>query len=545
MAVEKAIAMSIEIPMQRLLSFFIVLFLVITGVMVYWQVGQAQALATSPYKPCTASDQPVRGTIYDRNGVKLAWSVPDPASPCGWRREYATAQHPSISSFLGYFSYIYGSTGIEKYYNDVLMGYSSPQTATFDQSYNQFMGNILHERTYGSDIYLSIDINIQDYLDRVFNTEVLGGVCLPGPVGSIVVEDPRSGQILGMVSRPYYDANKIGDTTPAQDDPTKTVGQEYWQQINTDPTSPLLNRALQGAYAPGSTFKTLTLIAALDSGTMNTDFTFNQDEASHYVIDGFPIDSNNLDAYTQGPEPPSFPMDLAHAYAYSDNVAFARVGVQVGAQTWLDYARRFYMSTPDDILSAPVDINPAPRSYIYTRGPFTNTDLATSAFGQGQLLLSPLTMTMIDSAVADDGLLARPHFLLKAVPHGVDPASVPDADLGQPQRVMSEGVATYVRQAMRDVVEFGSIGASGGVIAAIGNQSPTIGAKTGTAQLGSGDPHAWLISLAPDDTTGTSPAQLAVVVMKEHGGEGACKAPIVGNIYRQAIPIVSKYPDGG
>src|SRR5215469_14213277 len=120
--------MSIEIPIQRLLSFFIVLFLVITGVMVYWQVGQAQSLSTSPYKPCIGSEQPVRGTIYDRNGVKLAWSVPDPQSPCGWRREYATAQHPSISSFLGYSSYIYGSTGVEQYYNNVLMGYSSPQS---------------------------------------------------------------------------------------------------------------------------------------------------------------------------------------------------------------------------------------------------------------------------------------------------------------------------------------------------------------------------------------------------------------------------------
>jgi len=538
--------MSIEIPIQRLLSFFIVLFLVITGVMVYWQVGQAQSLSTSPYKPCIGSEQPVRGTIYDRNGVKLAWSVPDPQSPCGWRREYATAQHPSISSFLGYSSYIYGSTGVEQYYNNVLMGYSSPQTASFDSSYNQFMNNILHQRVYGSDIYLSIDINIQDYIDKNFNSEAVGGtVCLPGPVGSIVVEDPRTGQILAMVSHPDYDANIIGDTTPAQNDPTKTVGAEYWQKISTDPTAPLINRALAGAYVPGSTFKTLTLIAALDSGKLTQDFTFNQDEASAYVINGFHINSNHLSDYAQGPEPPSFPMDLAHAYAYSDNVAFARVGVQVGEQTWLDYAKRFYMSTPGNIQSPPVDTDPPPRSYVYTNGQFGDVELATSAYGQGQLLLSPLTMTMIDGAVADDGLLATPHFLLKAVPHGTDPATTPNADFGQPQRVMSSGVATYVRKAMRDVVNFGSIGASGGVIAAIGNQSPTIGAKTGTGELAADQsPHAWLISLAPDDISGNSPAQLAAVVMKEHGGEGACKAPIAGKIFSYAIPIVSKYPGG-
>ncbi len=516
------------------------MFLLITAVMIYWQVDQFQALSTSPYRVCVAANQPMRGRILDRNGVVLAYSVRDPLSPCGWRRIYNTAQHPSISSFLGYFSYVYGSTGIEAYYNDTLMSQTPPQS--LQDSLQQKIGSIEHTQVYGSDIYLSIDIRIQDYIDKVWSNQDIGGVCGPGSnAGSIIVEDPQTGQILAMLSRPYYDANRLGDFSPATDNPDITKAAEYWKSItNANSGSPLVNRAIQGQYPPGSTFKTFTLIAALDSSKFSIDSGFNQQDAEHFVINGFHIDSNHLSDYQKGPEPPTFPVDLAHAYAYSDNVVFARVGAALGPSIMQDYAHRLYLSTPSDPRTIPLDTYPPVSSSLYSSGTLDPVSLAVTAYGQGQLLISPLSMSIISSSVADNGLLATPHFLLKTVPHGQDPSTTAIADFGPPTLVFSGIAAQGVRKAMRDVVTFGSIGASGGNIAAIKNQTQIIGGKTGTAQLSAGNPHTWLIAIANDDAQGQNPAQLSVVIMKERDGEGACQAPIAGQIMNFAMPLIGK-----
>lgn len=549
---------AIDGQIRKLLNFFILLFLIISGVLVYWQVGQAQALSNSPYRRCIASEQPVRGNIYDRNGVLLAWSVRDPNSPCGWQRRYATAQHPSISSFLGYFSYLYGETGLEAYYDSVLTGQTaqSPQDAQ-----TQTLNNALHRETYGANIYLSIDIRIQDEVDKVFFDQVKGGVCTNGsPHGSIIVEDPRNGQILALDSRPYFNGDTLGDFNNAADGATnpdgsvKTVSQEYFDTIRNDPNSPLFNRALQGQYPPGSAFKTMTLIAAVNSGQFNIHSTFTQSEAQQYTVNGFLINSNNLGDYTHGPQPATFPLELGHAYAYSDNVVFARVGDTLGA-TWLDYARQFQMSTPDNLQAINIDTDPnqVASSLIYRtadQNPATNpVALAVSAFGQGQLFLSPLTMEMIDSAVAADGNLYAPRFLLKVVPNGTNAGDVANNAPVLISQPFSPPSAQQVRQAMRDVVTYGSVGASGGSIAAIGNlngqdgQPLAIGGKTGTAQSDQANPHAWFVSLAPDDQGGgQGPAKLAITIMKEYGGEGACQAPIAGELYQFALPLVAAQP---
>lgn len=533
----------IDLYMRRLLAFFIVLFLIITGSLVYWQTywPNTQVDQFQRYQVCVAANQPVRGRIFDRNGVLLAYSEADKSAPCGWRRRYMTQAHPSISSFLGYFSYVYGSTGIEHYYNDVLTGASDPYD--YNSAATQFWNKELHRPVQGNDIYLSIDIRVQDELDHIFSNQVTGGSCTQGSTkGSIIVEDPHTGQLLGMLSRPYFDGDKIGDTTQAADNPSLTVGQEYWNQLNTDPSSPLLNRAIQGQYPPGSAFKTLTLIAALNSGTYSIHSTFTQAEATTYTIDGFTINSNNLGDYTSGPQPPSFPLELGHAYAYSDNVVFARVGTKVGADTWLRYAQGFGMSTPDDVQSLPVDTFPAGRSTIYSSKTFDPVLLSTSAFGQGELFLSPLTMEMIGASVAADGAVYAPRFLLKSAPQDSrDPKLVAANDPNNAPVLIGNlfrpETALQIRQAMRDVVTYGSVGASGGSIAAIKNLPFAIGAKTGTAQLSSGNPHAWLVSIAPDNGYGGSPATLAAVIMKEQGGEGACQAPIAGQLYQYALPI--------
>jgi peptidoglycan glycosyltransferase len=520
---------------QRVFSFFVALFVIITGYLVYWQVVQADAVSDSDFRICVSGDQPVRGKIFDRNGVLLAYSEEDPRSPCGWRRRYTTDKHPSISSFLGYFNYNYGSTGIEKFYNNELMGRG--EAGDFNNDAQQYWNRLTHRTFYGNNIYLTIDIRIQDQLEKLYGQQPLGGACVGGPLGSFIVSNPQTGEILGMLSLPYYNGDTIGDTTPPNDGSGLTKGQQYWKQINSDKNSPLVNRAMQGRYVPGSVFKMLTLSAGLDSGIYTTSSTFTEDEARKVVVDGHPITSNNLDDYKDGPKPPQFPLNLEDAFAYSDNVAFARMGLKIGGDTLTSYARRFGIGTPSQPIDIPIDSSPSPQSFLYTSdGTLASkqTLLADTSFGQGQLSITPLTIAIITDTIANNGVLVVPHFLQKVVPYNGNPQVIANREFPSSQ-LISASAAQYLRQSMRGVMLYGSVGVSGKTISSTANTSALIAGKSGSAQLESGNSHAWFASLT---TSSSYPKQLASLVMKERAGSGSCLAPIASKLYDAVQPLV-------
>ncbi len=604
--------MAVNRSISRLTNVFLALFMLLSVGVVYWQVFQSKQLATSTYNPslCDVGNQPVRGSIYDRNGVLLAYSQEDPKADCNYRRYYC---FPSLSPIIGYFSYIYGETGLEEAYNDILTG----RQASGQDAINNFWDQTLHRPVYGSDIYLTIDARIQTMIDKQYDItydepggnfgvdpirKVPQGTVGPPPTepipplckqkngslmqqiynppaasaagshaGSIIVEDPHTGEILGMLSRPYFNANEIGDykpcrlyvddtknandplcpgakakmpTTPSGEDQptlTSTIGAEYFKQLIGDSHNPLLPRPFQ-LYIPGSTFKTVTLAAALDSGKyqLNTPFGGNNclsdnSEALVYTVNGFTFkDFAPRDQYNPKP---SCPIDLEHGYIYSDNVIYARVGVGVGANTWLNYFQRFGMIDTNAASKPPFPFDfPVKASRVDYEGPHgAKTDpvnLAADAFGQGFLQVSPLEMSFVTSTVANNGIGLLPHLLYKVVPHGVDPKTVapisptPYSGNGVTNgQIISPQTAQDVRQAMRGVVQQGSAGLTA-------NTRANMGGKTGTGELCDNcnqDPHSWFISLAPDDP-GQTP-KYTVVVMKENGDEGLFQAPVADCIY--------------
>src|SRR5215467_9325990 len=148
----------------RLTNVFLALFLLLSGGIVYWQVFQAQTLSTSTYNPrhCDVGNQPVRGSIYDRNGVLLAYSEYDPKADCNYRRIYC---FPSLSPLMGYFSYIYGETGIEAAYDDFLTGAKGAGQSTLTNFWDQ----TLHRSIYGADLYLTIDWRVQNLINKEFD----------------------------------------------------------------------------------------------------------------------------------------------------------------------------------------------------------------------------------------------------------------------------------------------------------------------------------------------------------------------------------------
>ncbi len=547
---------NMNVTIRRLANAFIVLFLLITAVAAYVQIGNqaffsGPVLANGAFDPpkCPPVDEPVRGRILDRNGNVIAQSVPDPAVFCGYRREYAQwVADTGLAPLIGYFSYQFGAGGVEAEYNDELAGVQTGET--IQNSVNK----LLHTPRMGQDIYLTIDKNVQEAAAKYYDSSALhGGVCetQDNPPGSIIVDDPKSGEILAMVSYPTYDSNQIVQTD-SLDAAKRTAGQQYFHQVNTAQTPVLINRAAQGLYDPGSTFKTVTLSAALDTGQFGlTDATFTRDQAMDFVVNGQHIHWDDYPAFSAVAQ---FPLDLEHAYAYSDNVVYARVGVTLGADTWLSYVAKYGIATPGrEWQPVPFDA-PHSQSSAYP-GPsggkpynFTVNDLAASAFGQGDLLMSPLTMAEVASTMAADGLLYEPHVVWKKVPANNGQPGDPNQTLpatavaftGQP--IIQPGTAQNLRRAMWAVVSYGTgsygLPTHNGFLAS--NSGTFQGGKTGTAQLGAGQPDSWWISFAPDNqapgAAGKS-AQYVVVVNKEGSGEGACQVYVADDIYRTLLHV--------
>lgn len=553
--------MNMNTSIVRLMYAFLGLFLVISLVMVDVQVRQAADLQASGYNPrqCLQSNQPLRGTIYDRNGVKLVWSVPDANAPCGYRRQWnPAAVNAGLAPLIGYFSYRYGASGVEQTYDGVLSGQAcNTTTQGLSQQLQNAYNRLLHKQVVGCDVYLTVDLKLQEQANALYNDpgNIYGGVCQPvgsNPPGSIIVEDPNSGEILAMVSRPNYDPNRM-------------LSDSYWNQITNSSAQPLLNRAAQGLYDPGSTFKTLTLAAGLDTGQyqLSTPFTLDddggqeQDFANGQVNDSdqdpeqdqalfFQVPSGEFikwNDYFRSPGSNGWigiptPVTLQDGYAYSDNVIFARVAYQLGANTWLNYVRHFGVATPATHSGPAVGVQPVPfdsafaQSRAYNPGSDFNGDLlAESGFGQGQLLISPLTMAEVDSAMAAGGNLFVPHVLYKKVVPGQSASDVsaqPSVLYGGAP-VVQPATAAAVRDAMRAVFTHGTVAATARTATANLIQE---GGKTGTGQTGAEVPQTWLMTMAP--ASSTTNGQLAVVLMKERSGEGACQYSTVDNIYKCA-----------
>ena len=272
-----------------------------------------------------------------------------------------------------------------------------------------------------------------------------------------------------------------------------------------------------GLYAPGSTFKVLTLAAALDSGVQTLSSQYNGQAATGPLyVQGHVFDTGNnlLPGVTS--------VDLLHAFMYSDNIVFAQVGLKLGKSRFLDYAQRFGLTH-----NIPFDLPVATSRVVTPRENFDDVALASSAFGQGNDEVTPLQMQLVTETIADRGRTPKP-ILVKSV-QAPDGSVVTRDTPGTLWNPISPYAADLVNHAMVEVVE----GAGGsGYYAQV--PGVTVAGKTGTAQAGGSNSHSWFVAYAPADHP-----RVAVTVIVEHGGEGyAVAAPIAGRILAAALPLV-------
>ncbi len=511
--------MDINASIRKLTLIFVALFIGLSAGLVYWQVVVAQQVTANPHnsRPFLNSNAAVRGKIFDRNGVLLADSRLDPTTGSYIRHYY----DPSLAGLIGYYVPGFLSTGIENKYDNYLSG--KVGLTALDNTINK----TLHRPTIGDNIYLTIDERIQKIVNQDFDTPiVIDNVnTFQSDRGSIIVTDPHTGDVLAMLSRPYFDPNKMVATLSAHD-----LG--YYNSLAQDTKeNALIERPIQRTYIPGSTYKTMTLVAALDTGATTLDTPFSKEQALGPVTyNGHNIGpiGNNIDGYTF-----RFPVTTEYGFSHSDNVIYAQIGVKTGAQQWLDYNKRFYVGS-----QIPFDLPVQPSSV--EGQPFQDVNLASGAFGQGYDSITPMQMSVLNSAIANDGQLMRPTLVQKILDTNQTQIEKYDAQpLGSTPQ-MSQQTARGVRQAMLGVVRCGSGSLN---VVKLGTSPYTIIGKTGTAEVGGGlAANSWLITQAPYDMNNPSVLpKLSIVGMKENAGEGGASiGPMITQMYSDIFNNVIK-----
>jgi peptidoglycan glycosyltransferase len=308
------------------------------------------------------------------------------------------------------------------------------------------------------------------------------------------------------------------------------------ERINDQPDNPLVARARQGRYTPGSIMKILTAAAGLDSGAITPQTTFEdqpRQEREGFVVEGFRVLEHDLG----GIEPALWP--LSPALQVSSNIFFAHVGLEIGTEQYLEYARRFGFCDPLLIGRGGRGL-PVSASYVTAVAeddctPFQDrAELAQASFGQARVGVTPVQMALLAATIANDGSMPTPFVVRDVRPHVDDPAGGPaDRVLeeygGGGEQVVSPESARQVRRAMVDAVhgQLGRLYAGAANVANFGVDDAETAGKTGTAERGPDLlPHSWFIGFA-DASDGATPS-IAVAVIVEEGGSGSGRAAPIG-----------------
>ena len=388
---------------------------------------------------------------------------------------------------------VVGSSGLEADYETTLRGRKGAELTVVNvrgQVIGRFEGGKSDvQAVQGDNLLLSMDFGLQAFAESL----------MTGRRGAVVAVDPNDGGVLALVSMPDYDLSLFsGVTTP-----------ELWRSLNEDEASPLFNRATLTRYPPGSTFKMVLAVAALESGTITPSWRVTCTGAFRYGNKVF------KDLHVHGS------VDLIEAIQRSCNVYFYQLMLKTGLDPWSHYGAEFGFGrlTGIDIFEENPGILPT-QAYMdrrYGKSGWTRGFLPSFGIGQGDVGVTPLQMALYAAALATKGEYNEPHVVhavVRSNPHSTD-------TVAPSLRMIDVSDATWsaVREGMRRVVE--EPGGTGGMARVKGIQS---GGKTGTAQNPHGPDHAWYIGFAPFDHP-----KIAIAVLVENAGfGGSVAAPIAG-----------------
>ncbi|MCK5804227.1 MAG: penicillin-binding protein 2 [Lentisphaeria bacterium] len=414
-----------------------------------------------------------RGRILDRNGYTLAADDPYTSGA----RTYTIG--PAGAHIVGYDHPKYGRRGIEKCFDKHLAGNSLRSLQDLDHIGRTLMS---HRPLEGGSLRLTIDARLQQ----------LAFALLDGRPGAVVAIQPRSGDILALVSSPAFDP---ANPTPIPQDQNK---------------APRFNRALDGLYPPGSIFKTVTAANAIEAGRLPRLTC----PPVGFLPAGTrtPIRDHEYYEYKRRGKtwPGRVDVDLETAYVHSSNVYFAHLGVLLGEKPFNAIRERYCFEEAFPLAQGKAGSIASAACQIPVIGVDQQGELAQCAIGQGRLLVTPFHMALLASAIAADGTLYQPRLVYGRKPT-VHARVLHPETAGRMTRLM---VMTVKRGTARKA-RIWRLGVAG---------------KTGTAETPNGQDHAWFIAFAP-----VKNPQIALVVLVEHGGYAASSAvPLAAELLRCA-----------
>jgi peptidoglycan glycosyltransferase len=455
----------VNAPIFRLFALFALMFAVLVGFSSRWSVFGAQRLRDNSHNSRVVLEEQriKRGVIRAADGTVLAGSTA--LGDGRYTRRYPTGR--LFAQPVGFDDVQLGRAGLEKYYNDALVGRK--------EELGRLIDSIVSKDVVGDNLQTTLDVKGQTVAYEQ----------LTGHKGAVVALDVKTGAVLVLAGMPSYDPSdpgKKGTTT--------------------------FNNATQGLYPPGSTFKTVTASAAIDSGKYQPNSRVSGKNGK--VISGTPL--NNFGGQDYGD------ITLTEALTHSVNTVWAEVGVKLGRSTMQEYMDRFGfgkkppMDYPADQMST---------SGSYRRGkvlPMSSdrVDVGRTAIGQALLLVTPLQMATVAQTIGNGGLRMEPRLVEKVI--DPDGRTVDEPLPKEAERVMSRASAAKVATMMKSVVREGS-----GTAAALSGVE--LAGKTGTAEINieQGINDLWFIGF-------TNKVALAVIIEKEKGQGGTVAAPIAKRV---------------
>jgi penicillin-binding protein A len=469
-------------PIIRLYGLIALLFGVLVFATSWWSVFTAAKLRDNAAnrRPLLAEERIKRGTIRSADGKVLARSVKIDKDRYG--RRYPTKD--LFAHAVGYSYTSIGRSGTEQFRNDPLTGRRTELIGAVD--------SLLNKRNVGDSLRTTLNAKAQQAAIDA----------LKGRKGAVVALEPSSGAVLAMVSEPSYDPNGLDQ------------GTKFKQLSTDDANSPLVNRATQAGYPPGSTMKTVTVTAALDTGKYTPNSTVSGKNGKK--ISGVPL--NNFGGEDFGD------ITLTDALTNSVNTVWAEVGEKLGKATMADYMTRygFYKQPPIDL---PTDQllasgeRGANGRLLKPRSP--KIDVGRMAIGQDKLLVTPLQMATVAATIANGGVRMKPHITQKIV--DPDGRTQDEIEGEQAERVMKVETARQLTSMMKNVVKEGT-----GTAAAL--EGVELAGKTGTAEINIeqkiNDP--WFIGFTNDFA-------IAVVLERVQGGTGGVVAAPVAKQVLEAL----------
>lgn len=445
--------------------FFVFCFLSISIYIMYFNFFQAKYIYSNSYNKRLRKEDTniIRGDITDRNDNILVHSQ---MHKDNINRIYKYSRH--FSHLIGYSAKSIGSTGIEALYNTELNTAGTVETIK-----SKAIGN----RIKGNTVKLTVDKELQIYASEL----------LKNKKGAIVALNPKTGEILAMVSKPDYNPSNI----------TKN-----WNNLIKDSNSPLLNRATDGFYPPGSIFKVVVSAAAL----RNNIIDYEIDCMGKVNIEGYEIkDSGEKQHGT---------VNLDKAFTQSCNSYFVHLGIKLGSNSLRNEAIKFKFNKS---LQSTMKLKGG--SFVSKND---NKNIAQQSIGQGEVLVTPLHAALIASTIANEGIMVEPYIIYSIADS--NGKIIKTFKSKNSEKIIDKNNAEKIKELMIDVVQSGT-----GKNAKISGIQ--VAGKTGTAENPQGKPHSWFIGFAPADNP-----NIAIAVIIENGGGGSSNAaPIAGKIVRKAV----------